>query len=68
MIRKNHKHRLQTNPQDREEDPQTPKVTREHDKTASFWIMYMDIVEIYLLFNRSCTIKGLKPRGGGPYI
>ena len=24
--------------------------------------MYMDIVEIYLLFNSSCTIKGLKPR------
>ena len=37
-------------------------------------IMYMEIIEIYLLFNRSCTINGLKPRvcvcvcvGGGGY-
>ena len=27
----------------------------------------MDIVKIYLLFNRSCAINGLKPRGGGVY-
>ena len=25
----------------------------------------MDFVEICLLFNRSCTINGLKPLGGG---
>ena len=44
-------------------------------------IMYMEIIEIYLLFKRSCTINGLKPRvcvcvcvcvcvggGGLPYI
>ena len=27
---------------------------REHNKTAAFWIMYIDLVEIYL-FNIPCT-------------
>ena len=32
-------------------------MVREHDKTAAFWIMYMDILETYLLFQQ----------GGGGY-
>ena len=83
MIRKYHNHTPQTNPQHREKEPQNTKSHKtymeryEHDtdltrswntiKTAALWIMYMGIVEIYLLFNRSCTIYGLKPRGGGEY-
>ena len=49
----------------------TPKVTRHLWrgmsmtqilllKTAAFWIMYIGLVEIYVLFNRSCTTNDLK--------
>ena len=44
-----------------------PYSVREHHKTAAFWIMYIDTVEIYLLFERSCPINGLKHRRGGGY-
>ena len=76
MIRKYHT--LQTNPQSRKEEPQNTKghktymegymhYTDQHNKTAAFWVMNMDILEVYILFNRSCTINGSKPRlwGGG---
>ena len=33
---------------------------RVHDKTAAFWIMYIDPVEIYLVFHRSCAANDLK--------
>ena len=80
MIRKSHNHTLQTNPQHREEEPQNTKshkmsmeryvrytdLTRsgEHDITAAILIMYMENVEIYLVFNRFCTINGLKTPWG----
>ena len=75
MIRKYHNHTLQTNPQHREEEPQNTKshktsmeryehytcLTRSgNTKTAAFWIMHIALVEIYLLFNRSCTTNDLK--------
>ena len=36
-------------------------------KQQPSWIMYMNIVDIYLRFDRSCTINGLKPRRGLGY-
>ena len=77
MIRIYHNHRLQTNTQDREEPqntkshkPSMERYVHHTDLTRSgntikkqpSGFMYKDVVEIYLLFNRSCTIKGLKPR------
>ena len=31
-----------------------------HGKTAAFWIMYIDLVELYLLFNRACHTNDLE--------
>ena len=83
MVRKYHNHTLKINPQLREEEQQNTKghktsMERNVDCTAlpgpgntiqkaAFWIMYMDIVEIYLLFNIPCTINGFNPRGMGGY-
>ena len=32
----------------------------EHGKTAAFWMMYMELVELYLLFNRACHTNDLE--------
>ena len=81
MIRKYHNQRQQTNPHDREE-PQNTKshktsmeryvhytdLTRSGNtiKQQPSGFMYIDIVEIYLLFNRSCTINS-QGRSGLPF-
>ena len=71
MIRKYHNHALQTNPQHREEESHT---TKSHKTSMERYEHYTDltrsgntikqqpigIVEIYLIFNRSCTINDLK--------
>ena len=32
----------------------------DHGKTAAFWIMYIDLVELYLLFSRACHTNDLE--------
>ena len=83
MIRKYHNHTQQTNPPHREQELQTVKshktsmekyvhytdLTRSGNtiKQQPSGLCRHIFVEIYLLYNRSCTINGLKPRRGGGY-